>query len=289
VEYGNVYEKSMALSCEEVGRLVFSRTDKIGFTEMAYDFEDAEESEDGAYCIVQIEAIRNFAMELLQNRERAVAERVCEYLSFAQEAQELINLEEEKEGILAEELPELISRYRSRKSRGAGDYFEVSYRAEELGDCFDARIKSLSGMEILDEEWPRTACAMNDFFHAKERSGRYPEFLREFTDSGDYRETEYEQLMVYFTFRYFTKAVYDFNILSKARFAVLGFLTIRDMDCVRFYAQKQCFGLTDQIDTARIFSKEVEHSENNMEYLTEEFVFAEEFQIEKLYHQILIL
>ena len=58
------------------------------------------------------------------------------------------------------------------------------------------------------------------------------------------------------------RAWYDGNVLAKAQFAIVGFLVIRDMDIVRYFANGKSFKLDDRIANARIFSREVEHSED---------------------------
>ena len=78
---------------------------------------------------------------------------------------------------------------------------------------------------------------------------------------------------MYMTFRYFMKAVYDYNFLAKAKFAIFTWLVILDMDVVR-YNERGAYTREDRIDTARIYAKEVEHSEENLEILEEAFEFG---------------
>ena len=101
----------------------------------------------------------------------------------------------------------------------------------------------------------------------------YSEKLQDFMKAKDMLEKDYEHLMTYFTFRYILNSVYDSNIISYARLAVLFTLMIRDMDVVRYHLNGNHYTLSDRIDVARIFSKEVEHSEDNVEYAREEIMF----------------
>ena len=41
----------------------------------------------------------------------------------------------------------------------------------------------------------------------------YEKRMKEYMTSGDYRENDIEQLLVYFTFRYIMNAIYDSNIM----------------------------------------------------------------------------
>ena len=46
------------------------------------------------------------------------------------------------------------------------------------------------------------------------------------------------------------------------------------MDALRFFENGGHFALSDRIDLARIFSKEVEHSQENVALAEEEFSFS---------------
>ena len=63
-------------------------------------------------------------------------------------------------------------------------------------------------------------------------------------------------------------------------------LVIRDMDVMRYLKNQGTFTLVDRIINAKIYSKEVEHSEENLELLAEEFQFEEVFSVKALLDQI---
>ena len=44
------------------------------------------------------------------------------------------------------------------------------------------------------------------------------------------REYEYENLLVYFIYRYLLKAVFDCDVLTKVRFAAVSYVIIRQLD-----------------------------------------------------------
>ena len=62
---------------------------------------------------------------------------------------------------------------------------------------------------------------------------------------------------------------------AKAKMAMTFTRVIRDIDAVRFDKNDGFFAREDRIDTARIFSKEVEHSEENVIFLEEELEFSD--------------
>ena len=60
----------------------------------------------------------------------------------------------------------------------------------------------------------------------------------------------------------------------------------RDMDIVRYFANGKSFKLDDRIANARIFSREVEHSEETLEILEDDISFDEAFHVKHLLGQI---
>ncbi len=282
VEYGNVMEKALCLSCEEVGRIVFSSTEKMTFEEyelsedevffedetieeetMEEDTieedaieEDCEEIDDSDYEEVseefrgRLEHIRDCAVSILQNRDKTITERIREYLLYCAKEQGILVKEQEKE--------------------------TAPYEA------FLSRMQAYEELEVLDNEWEDTKQKLYSFFEKND----YQSALDEYQKAMAGREYEYEHLLVYFTFRYFMKAWYDGNVLSKAQLAVASYLVIRDMDVERFFEKKKQFTLNDRIDTARIYAKEVEHSEYNLELLEDAFSFETVLHIEELLQQI---
>ncbi len=139
-------------------------------------------------------------------------------------------------------------------------------------------------MEELDDEWINTKAEFEKLYHAD----TYGKLLREYLDSDDYSELGYEHLLVYFVYRYLMNAVYDYDILSYAKMIVVATLVVRDMDAARYQRNGGAFTMFDRIDIARIFSKEVEHSEGNAEDLKDMCMMEEIASIEALDRQISI-
>ena len=67
--------------------------------------------------------------------------------------------------------------------------------------------------------------------------------------------------------------MYDYNFMSHMCYGAASVLMVRDMDLIRFLEKGETFTMEDRIDTARIYSREVEHSEENLEMLQEAFQF----------------
>jgi len=261
VEYGDVREKSLSVSCEEVGRIIFSDEGKMSYEDIELPdlgiedefYEDEEEEpfeEDMEEFCSHLEEYRTQAVAILQNREKSIDDRIREYLKFCEKLQNVVENPEE-------ELWKPM------------EYFHV-------------RMETFDELENVNEEWMEVKQRVRDFFETHS----YTEALEEYKKSGDYNEIWYEHILVYFTYRYFMRAWYDGNVLAKAQFAIVGFLVIRDMDIVRYFANGKSFKLDDRIANARIFSREVEHSEETLEILEDDISFDEAFHVKHLLGQI---
>ncbi len=294
-EYGEVREKCLALSCEVVGRLVFERSTPFYYEEIEQkgyfgeedEAEEIGESEDAKpQMIVMMEQARDLAIALMQRRERSIEQRIADVLRFAWQVQEQIN-REDYDGI-----GKVLERWKKKGPEGLEKCRNTgSAEGERSGigtaGCLGWRLELFAGMEVLDEEWQQARRHVEEVF-----LGRTPEYYQQAvkafmeTYAGSGRLYEYEHLCVYFLFRYSMQSVYDYNFYSHAAVMAASFLMIRDMDVVRFLDRGNQFSLEDRIDVARIYSKEVEHSEENLEYLAEAFCYEEVFQREMLLKQI---
>ena len=286
--YADVQQKCLSLSCEEAGRILFSKEEPVEFVEMELpgevEFEDEYfgECENEATCSnessdfysvrewgysgadrekkVFLEQTQTEAIAILQDRSKSIELRMKEYLSYLTWIQEKIN----------------------RTDVDAGE--SLAYTEEELNEDipvmdfalleptyeqYEKRMNIFKELEVLDEEWESVKKNLQD----KLSSSTYNDFFLAFLQSDACKDKDYENLLVYFTFRYFMNSYYNMDVLSYGKLAVIFTMMLRDMDMVRFEENGGAFSRADRVDTARIFSKEVEHSEENVEYVREELMF----------------
>lgn len=301
LEYGNAREISLSPSCAEAGRLIFGNRDKVTFvTKEIEDVLEIEESEQDLVIAEAVRKARDTSITILQDRDTDIYERICIFLFYAKEVQECLN-EENYDGVagilvscVKEEAIRLIGGIQKGKSILSIGQNQKS-ADEEVSDkspyeYFSIRMDSFRGMESINAEWEETiALAWKIFGENDAGDALYEKTLRDFTMylREENREFEYEQLMVYYAFMMLARCVDDNNFWGKAQFAVASFLMIRDLDCARFLKKKEEFLPEDRVDIARIYAKEVEHSEENIEFLEDEFLFEDIYELESLCRQVL--
>ena len=286
-EFDGAVEKSLTISCEEAGRLMFLSDVPIGFVETEADYFASDDPDEEIFRTISL--IRSASIRILENRRIDLADRIGHFLALCTEAQRALDLTDSEPDLLHIRLPELVRLYtgsehpeitpeaRDAAAEGSGPCLD----AEEIlpfpedSELLDAvrrgrfdylkkRMDILSGMEILTDRWIQEISELDKVFISEDS---YESILSAWLSSPDCRIPAYEHLLVYFVFRYFPLAAYDGSIIDKARFAVFGMLVIRDLDAARFMRNGARFDLNDRIWNAKICSKEVEHSDYNIEYL----------------------
>lgn len=118
-------------------------------------------------------------------------------------------------------------------------------------------------LERLDEGWSGALRLLAQYGDAADTA----RFLRHMTEHG----TELEPLLSYFLYRHFLKAYDDGDVTSKAAFAVLSVRLLTTLGAIRLTLQGS-FSTADWIELARMYSAEIEYSEENMDALFDELV-----------------
>lgn len=294
---GNDTERTLSISCEEAGRLLFSKKDRLKMVEAPASFgkEEAEETggcrgtkafpeeagEDDEIGGELLEKIRQGALDILQNRHFDMRTRLSEYLEFCRKIQSYVNRLQEN-GEAEASLRAFLKGCGLDTPQGAASPNESEMRAEpsaegvkdpgKKSECeeiclgaFEERLGMLQMMTVLDDEWQRVITAFEEVL---EKPAAYFKGLRESVGLKTAEdELNTEHLMSYFTYRYFPRALQDGNVLGKAEFALLSFLVIRDMVILGTGE--------DMTDIARKFSREVEHADDNVDILMEELLFSD--------------
>lgn len=119
----------------------------------------------------------------------------------------------------------------------------------------------LERLERLDETWTELLNGLRD----RGDSVDIISFRRYMTG----RENEYEQLLVYFLYRHFLKAYDDGDVTGKAAFAVLSTRLLFTLGAIHYEAHG-AFTSADQAGYARMYSAEIEYSEDNLDALFDE-------------------
>lgn len=180
------------------------------------------------------------------------------------EAVQLVLSGEEEEG---EEGKNLLALRRHALEIAQDRTKSISQREEELLEQFQGWVSELPpaqwaafylGLERMDETW-------TEHLENLRTHGTALDLAAFEVDMAD-RQTEYEQLLVYFLYRHFLTAWEDGDPGSKVSFAVLSVRFLRLLGALHWQMHGE-FTLKDQEEYARLYSAEVEYSQENLDFL----------------------
>jgi lysine-N-methylase len=81
------------------------------------------------------------------------------------------------------------------------------------------------------------------------------------------------------------KAIFDYDMSAKIKLAIVSTLMIKELAIVR-WLEKGEFTEEDLVDIAHTYSKDIEHSDENIETLQEIFETKEIFKVNEILHMV---
>lgn len=189
-------------------------------------------------------------------------EAAAKLILTASEPVELIVLEDDGEDTQPDEDEAYLYAMRRNAMAIAQDRaFTVAERMENLADFFGFPLPCPDPaywagvyleLERLDESWTATLKTLKTAFTPKE----FPQW-----------ETAFEQLLVYFLYRHCPAALYDGDLESKIAFAVLSVQLL-----MWLCAAKDNVTFEDLLEFVRMYSGEIEYSDENPDRLFDLFI-----------------
>lgn len=120
-------------------------------------------------------------------------------------------------------------------------------------------LEAYKNTEPIDESWTRYIEALSDNFD------KYSECRKEFRELT--RDDKlYPKILAYIFYRHLTKAAFDFDVASRVCFCLESIRFIELCDMKTFF-EKGEITLWDRIENLKRWSKQIEYSEENTDYL----------------------
>ncbi|MDO4323544.1 MAG: flagellin lysine-N-methylase [Lachnospiraceae bacterium] len=178
-------------------------------------------------------------------------------------------------------------------------------------------LRLLNELEVLDETWPRWLRLCRETLYGKggaeylrqrmncakiwrqesaekdcakiwRQESTWESRAEDRTQDCSWADIELEQLMVYFLFTYFCGAVYDGDVLSKTKMAVVSTLILREMELTQ-QIRKGSAVITreERAQIAWRYSRELEHSDLNLNKMEELMNTSEAASFDELLYCIM--
>lgn len=271
-EYGSVREIGIAPSCITAGEIIFNYKDKLEFVVNEDDKPVSMYNDIDPMLYMGLITARNTAYKIAQDRDLKIEDRLMLLLDFSKKLQ--IKIDNDRTDLIVG----ISKRYKS------GEYIKrrlislyKAYSDENNYAAYNAVFKyfdEFTGMEVINSEWLKYCDIIKKFKAGLDNRGKaddMTDITREFNKYYKDRQFEYEQIIVYYIYRYFLDAVNDYDVLLKMKNAVVGFAILKCADIVVWNENGGELSKKEQINIAHLYSRQFEHSYTNFSKYSEMF------------------
>lgn len=275
-EFGTLREIGLSLSCPEAARIILKQTKTAKFLLVDNDEEVNSYNDINPNIYINLMQCRKIVFDILQNREIELKYRCALALSFTNEIQEKIDsneitsIKDVREKYLDKEfMEETINSLYKHKESLENKYTNVY----KIYNIF-INLKHIKPNDILGLE-----NSLRYFWQNEEDMKFYFNLHKSFNEYYKDKEYKFEQIIIYYVYRYFLKGVYDYDVLGKIKLALISYIIIKELSVIRYLENKE-FLDDDMVDISHTYSKDIEHLEENIEVLQELFETKSEFNID---------
>jgi lysine-N-methylase len=277
-EFGNLREIGISLSCPEAARIILRTTKKVEFELTENDEEVNSYNDINPMVYINLMQCRKIVFDILQNRNLDLKIRGSLVLIFVNEIQEKIDLNDIQSIKTVKDkyldtnfINETINKLEKYKGKTSEKYLNINEVIKVFRDLKHIKPNDILGLEDV----------LRYFWQNEDDKAIYLDIHKSFNEYYKDKSYHFEQILVYFVFRYFMKAVFDYDALAKIKIALVSYIMIKEL-CVVRYLENKDFTETDMVDIAHTYSKDVEHLEENIETLEELFETNDVFSIKEL-------
>lgn len=292
-------EDDLSLSCENINSsncdLCKSSNLKNSENRECFDLKNSEDSEcsnsevdsftkDEDYFNEGIDAevlsefleCRNIVFNIIERNDLGLGTKAALALEFVKEVQNKIDLGD------MDEIPELMEEYRDENFINTLLKELESFKGKEsikhknLCEYLNVykSIKHINSNDPLGLEKALKCFEGNEEFYLRKH--------KEFNEYYKENLYKFKNILVYFIFRYFMKAIFDYDVSAKIKLGIISTLMIKELAVVRFIENNNEFTEEDIVEVSRIYSKDIEHSDENIENLQEIFETEEIFEVDEI-------
>lgn len=257
-EFENVREISLAMSCPEAAKLILMPKEPVTFVTVEKQYKEDIYEDFNFFLYSKLVDAREIIIQILQDRNYPVKERVAMAFAFTHDLQARVY-----RGHTAA-MEDVFERYtkqgaKERFAKRLKSYQDLPKAAKEIKK---GMLEQLDKLEVLREEWPQ----LLEKTMANVEDEGLEKRWRAVNEEADL-DIITEHLMVYFIFTYFCGAVYDEEAYSKMKFSVIGTLMILETAKTLWAENGEKDRMAAVLEAAKRYSREVEHSDENIELL----------------------
>lgn len=273
-EFGKLRETGISLSCPEAARIILEKDEKVSYEVSENDEEiDSYHDIDGLFFL-ELMNCRALIFRVLNREDITLNKKLSIILIMAKEIQDYIDNGENrkvalvKERYLKEEtIQDLLIKLDRPKDKMKYTYMKEYFNVIKNLEHFKEDPLNLKDhLKVIYGE-------NNEEFYI-EKDLEFNEFYKE-------KYFKFKNISVYYIYRYLMKSIYDFDFIGKVKYTILAYLIIRDLS-MKTWIQKGTFENQDLIDISYMYSRDIEHFEENVDILGEIFETNDKFNLEDI-------
>ncbi len=282
-EYENLREISLSLSCPAAARLVLGYQGKPAFLNEYRETPEEEYEQFDFFLFTKLNEIRDYYYEVIHNREQPLSFRMALLVSTAHDLQKRVD----RAQLYA--VDDLLRRYGDPAFRKTAQRKFAVFEGQGVKRRIQRRKlwQRLYRLEVLRPPFREYLKKQDEFLYRELSQEAYEDAWREFAGSSPDRESEYEQLLTYYLFSSLCGAVYDGDLYSRVKLAVVHTMLIQELDLGAWLTGGKEFSFEDQVELVHRYARETEHSDLNMEAMECMAAEDEAFVLEPLLTGIL--
>lgn len=277
-EYGNLVEAALSISCPVAARMIIDNVGTDKFLVRHTDAKSPHQKEVDSHLLDALLQVRKTMFGLMSDRSLGVWERIDKVLSLGERIQPIV-YQYEKLGLkvrIAKYREDTLSKIRKmcNTSQTGKMHNMLARAAARAKNCNEEKsnkrrlmhdfIDMLLGLENINQEWPKIIDEVKEALYINLTAEEYDSLYIEFNDYMIHRQYEYEHIMNYFMYTYFLGGVYDYNVQAMVKMSVLSTLIIREMGFAHWISNSQVFTVEDNIRISYLYSRQLEHSDDNL-------------------------
>lgn len=274
-EFEGLREWSLSLSCPVAARLILSHKSPVQFLTTEDEEPDPleDEFEDFDFLLfTQLEDARKVLFDMVQNRDFSMEKRMRLILTMAEKMQECID---ENHLYKMDEVIQSYAGYTAKANCQVNDEYIEGLDGEERYRKLCKGFAYLEQLERLRDDWSEVLQETKKTLYTKGYESYqeiYLAFQKEFVREGSRQEqwADFtENLLLFFLYTYFCGAVYDDWVYSKAALSVFSVIFLQEFVMCRWFLADKQIDMQDCIELAYRYAREVEHSDENLNFLEE--------------------
>lgn len=270
-EFEGLREYSLSLSCPEAARIFLSHKEKISF--VTKDVPSPEETYDDFdyFLFTALMDTREYLFSVIQDRSVPMRMRQQKLLACAHDFQLSVDKNElfQWENIRGRHQDAGFQKeFQDKIQKWSADSPSLLTLSKQIWESVIPR------MEVLRPGWHKyLRQALVPLYGSCKDDAELEKLYREFATSYPDWAIQEEQLLLYWIYTYFCGAVYDDQIFAKVKMAVICTFMIHELAVGTWLKNERHFTFEDLVSICYQFSRELEHSDpnlNEMERLMDE-------------------